>query len=194
VKIKKIIITALMGVILSFAAFGTTAFAAEGDIDPNAFTPGGSGTVIDNVTEQNGKEFYTIQTDDGNIFYLIVDRLRTSDNVYFLNAVTESDLMALAAKGGKTITPGTPIDEEKTGESEQPKQPEEKTPSASSGLDGNTTTIIFVGIAVVVVGGIGFYLKIVRPKKRGKQNDDDEFDDEYEDSDDEEDVTEDEDS
>ena len=61
-------------------------------------TPDGQGTVIDNVTEENGKEFFTIMTPDENIFYLIIDRQRDSENVYFLNAVTESDLMALAEK------------------------------------------------------------------------------------------------
>ena len=37
-------------------------------------------------------------TPDENVFYLIIDKQRDSENVYFLNAVTESDLMALAQK------------------------------------------------------------------------------------------------
>ena len=178
-KIRKLIITALMGVLFSFAAFQTTAFAAENDKD--AFTPGGSGTVIDNVMEKNGKEFYTIKTENGNIFYLIVDRLRDNDNVYFLNGVTESDLMALAEKVGTPIIPGV-IDGENAGggtpgEQQQPGQ--ENPPAQNPGLDSNTTTMIFVGIAVAAVGGLGFYFKIVKGKKRKK----DEYDDfdEYED-------------
>ena len=179
-KIRKLLIATLMCVILCFAAFSVTAFAAEGDPDPDAFTPGGSGTVIDNVVEQNGKEFYTIKTEDGNIFYLIVDRLRDTDNVYFLNAVTEKDLMALAAKSGNPITPGA-SGSENPGE-ENPGQenpPSEKPPSEKNGFDNNT--LIFVGIAVAAVGVIGFYFKIVKGKKNKK--DDDEFD-EYEDDDD----------
>ena len=180
-KIRKIFITTLMFLILSFAAFSVTAFAAEGDADPNAFIPGGTGTVIDNVVEQNGKEFYTIKSEDGNIFYLIVDRLRDADNVYFLNAVTEADLMALAEKGGKTLTPNGNASENPGEEKPEQQQGQEKPKPASAGLDGNTTTMIFVGIAVVAVGGIGFYFKIVKSKKNKK--DDDDFD-EYEDEDD----------
>ena len=181
-KIRKILICVLLCLMFSMTAFSMTAFAAEGDEpDPNAFTPGGSGTVIDNVLEQNGKEFYTIKTEDGNIFYLVIDRLRANDNVYFLNAVTEKDLMALAEKSGKPITPGTPAGDN-PGE-EKPEQPgQEKPPAQKSGLDSNTTTMIFVGIAVVAVGVIGFYFKIVKGKKNKK--DDDEFDEyDYDDDD-----------
>lgn len=31
-----------------------------------------------------------------NVFHLIIDRQRTEENVYFLNAVTEKDLLTLA--------------------------------------------------------------------------------------------------
>ncbi|GHV39613.1 hypothetical protein FACS189490_03510 [Clostridia bacterium] len=70
------------------------------------FTPDGTGSVVDNVTEVDGKEFFTVETPDGNTFYLIVDRQRNSENVYLLNAVTEDDLASLAksgdGKGGST--------------------------------------------------------------------------------------------
>ena len=66
-----------------------------------ATPPGGQGTVIDNASgtaAESGREFFTIATPDENVFYLVIDRQRDSENVYFLNAVTESDLMALAQK------------------------------------------------------------------------------------------------
>jgi len=93
--------------------------------------------------------------------------------------------MALAEKSGTAITPGVVDDESSNGENPVQQQPEqEKLPARNSALDGNTTAMIFVGIAVAAVGGIGFYLKIVKPKKHGRNNGDDEFD-EYEDSGDE---------
>jgi len=64
--------------------------------DPKPFTPEGTGTVLDNATDQDGKEFFTITTADEAVFYLVIDRQRGAENVYFLNAVTVSDLMALA--------------------------------------------------------------------------------------------------
>ena len=63
---------------------------------PVVDVPGGTGTVIENATEEDGKEFYTIMTPDENVFYLIIDRQRNTENVYFLNAVTEADLLPLA--------------------------------------------------------------------------------------------------
>jgi hypothetical protein len=63
-----------------------------------AFTPDGTGTVQDNVTDETGKEFFTIMTPDENVFYLVIDRERQEENVYFLNAVTEDDLLSLAKK------------------------------------------------------------------------------------------------
>lgn len=68
------------------------------EIGANPFTTDGQATVTDNATEADGKEFYTFTTPEGNVFYLVIDHERKSENVYFLNAVTETDLLALSAK------------------------------------------------------------------------------------------------
>ncbi len=65
------------------------------DTTPKGFTPKGNATVVDDVKTENEKEFFTISTPNENIFYLIVDRARESENVYFLNEVTEQDLFSL---------------------------------------------------------------------------------------------------
>ena len=55
-------------------------------IPDGAFTPEGTGTVLDTATSADGdKQFYTITTEDGNVFYLIIDGKRDGNNVYFLN-------------------------------------------------------------------------------------------------------------
>ena len=51
----------------------TTPPPAETEAQPetqNPFTPDGTGTVVDNATDQDGKEFYTITTPDENVFSL----------------------------------------------------------------------------------------------------------------------------
>lgn len=68
------------------------------EIGANPFTLEGQATVTDNAVEADGKEFYTFTTPEGNVFYLVIDHGRESENVYFLNAVTETDLLALSAK------------------------------------------------------------------------------------------------
>lgn len=171
-------------------------------IPEGAFTPEGTGTVLDRATGAEGdKQFYTITTEDGNVFYLIVDGKRDSNNVYFLNGVTEADLMALAEKDDNVSISSVPPVEtcictdkceaghvntdcpvckndltKCTGKAavqptEEPKEPE---PEKS----GSAGTIIFLVIAVIAVAGIGYYVKIVRPKKQAAFDDDDGFEEE----------------
>lgn len=112
-------LTALLAVVLCASVFSIPAYAQSSEpqteqaaeetaepeqATPNPFTPKGTGTVLDNATSEDEKEFYTIVTPDENVFYLVIDKQRDADNVYFLNAVTESDLMALAEKDGDTTT------------------------------------------------------------------------------------------
>ena len=146
----------------------------------NPFTHDGTGTVVDNATDGDGKEFFGIETPDGNVFYLIIDRQRTSENVYLLNAVTENDLMSLAVEGdGRKSTVEEPPEIVPEPEQTEPENGPE--PVAEKGND--TGTIIFIIIAVIAVGGAGYYFKIVRPRQNADMSDDD--DDEDEDEEDE---------
>ena len=70
---------------------------------PQTLTPDGTGTVVDNIMTVNNIEFFTVTTDNGSDFFLVVDRQRASNNVYLLNTVTEADLMALAEARGETM-------------------------------------------------------------------------------------------
>lgn len=64
-------------------------------------TPKGNLTTVDDVHQVSDedtiedKQFITVQSKNGNTFYIIIDRNGDSENVYFLNAVDETDLMAL---------------------------------------------------------------------------------------------------
>ena len=140
-------------------------------------TPDGTGTVIDNVfIEGNGLEFFTFATEAGNVFYLVIDRMRDKDNVYFLNAVTEADLMALAeieskSAGGTTVSGIPPVSGEPIPADPQDQQPEapEDPPADKGGIGSGT--LIFLLIAVAAAGGAGYYFKILRPKKLAAQDD-----------------------
>ena len=86
--------------------FGTgTDTETEDGKSPFAFTPDGNLTLIDDFlqievpgdeeTEQVEKQFITVQSKNGNTFYIVIDRNGETENVYFLNLVDEADLMAL---------------------------------------------------------------------------------------------------
>ena len=83
---------------------------------PFAFTPDGNLTLIDDFlqievpgdeeTEQVEKQFITVQSKNGNTFYIVIDRNGETENVYFLNLVDEADLMALMeSEEGETEAP-----------------------------------------------------------------------------------------
>jgi hypothetical protein len=142
---------------------------ADGESEPslpdgaNPFTPDGNGTVIDDATDAEGKEFFTVETPDGNTFYLIVDRQRDSENVYLLNAVTENDLASLAKEGdGLPPAETEPVPPTPTPAPTEPTP--EPTPEPEKGGD-NTAMLAFVGVAALVAGGAVYYFKFVRPKK-----------------------------
>ena len=155
----------------------------EPPVQTNPFTPSGQASVVDQAADSDGKDFYTFTTPEGNVFYLVIDHQRNSENVYFLNAVTESDLLALAENSGKKGTAGaipTPAPvPTPTPEPPQTPQPEQPEPTGM-----NTTNIIFIVVAIVVLSGVGFYIKVVRPKQNPPVNsiepEDDEDEDEME--------------
>ena len=174
---------------------GTTSSIPDG-----AFTPEGTGTVLDTATGADGdKQFYTITTEAGNVFYLIIDGKRDDNNVYFLNGVTEADLMALAEKneGTMSMIPAEDVctctNKCETGEvntacpvckndlkgcsgKEKPTETEEPVQTEPPKKDnGSAGTIIFIIVALLAVGGVGYYMKIVRPRQQAE--DDEDFED-----------------
>lgn len=171
--------------------------------DPNPLTPDGQATVVDNATDEDGKEFYTIVTPAENTFYLVIDKQRDSDNVYFLNAVTESDLLALAEKDdGTGGTPEAAIPEPEKCSCKELCEPgavntdcpvckldlsgcEGKAPEAppadgepeaqKSAKENNTGAVVLAVLVALAAGGAGYYFKVLKPKK--ELDDADDFED-----------------
>lgn len=132
-------------------------------------TPDGTGTVVDTVTEEDGKEFFTIVTEDEAVFYLVIDRQRGAENVYFLNAVTVEDLAALAElPEGVGATPDTSTEPKPT---EAPPVTDKEKPET-----GVNMGMILLALAVVVIGGgAAFYFKVYRPKRQKAAESEEDF-------------------
>lgn len=165
----------------------------------NTLTPDGNGDLVDDATTADDKEFYTVQTDNGDWFYIVIDKQKESDNVYLLNNVTDADLAALAERDdGSSVSTASPeqtsdnSDEDlfstsgNTGDQTadtvstetQEETPAEVTDTATAagGMSSDMLLIIMV-IVVFAGGGIYAYFKIIRPKKNG-------YSEEYEDDED----------
>ena len=161
----------------------------------NALTPDGNMTLIDDIgsTEESGKQFITVQTKNGNVFYLIIDRDDEGEyTVHFLNQVDEADLMALMEDGEEeteaptctctdkcsvgAINTACPVCliqiSECAGVEPQPQEPTEPTepePPTDDGEEksgGNAGMIVLVLVILAGGGGAAFYFLVV--KKKGK--------------------------
>ena len=174
----------ILSALLSLTSMSLTAYAqssepaeetapeTEEETTAKPFTPEGTGIVVVNATDGDGKEFFTITTPSENVFYLIIDRQRDGQNVYFLNAVTEKDLLALAEKDPEPEV-AEPVMEPEP-ETEPPTEPEtEPGPEKTSGFPmGN---ILMIAAVLLAGGGAGYYFKIYRPKHEVPDMDDEEY-------------------
>ena len=110
----------------------------------------------------------------------MIDKQKTSENVYFLNAVTVDDLLPLAEQGEELAEEVTPEPEP------EPTEPVEDVPEPEpepepEKPDSSLLSLLLVGAVVLIGGGAGYYFKIYKPKHEAPDLEDDYC--EYEDDD-----------
>lgn len=156
--------------------------------------PQGNGFLLEDVLDENvNRQFLTIQSKNGNTFYIVVDKdSEGRDNVYFMNLVDEYDLMAFADKfpsedkDGSKKKAEVSIDkneemstnaenEDIEADDEQPLPVKKSTGTASKNL-----LVPAIGIFALVGGAALYFFKFKGASaKNDKKNDfnDDDFDD-----------------
>ena len=84
-------ICAALSALLCCVMFTLPAFAVA---ETQPLTPDGNLEIVDDIVHDD-KQFITVKSRSGAEFYIVIDRSRDSDNVYFLNQVDDVDLFAL---------------------------------------------------------------------------------------------------
>lgn len=154
-----------------------------------ALTPDGNLTLLDDIGSsiKSGKQFVTMETRGGNVFYLIIDRDdKGEETVHFLNQVDEADLMNILADGKAEETPivCTCIDKCTAGNVDIncpickntmsectgrvpvtepsltiPEEPEEK---------GGAGAALIALLVILLAGGGAVYFLVLKPKREQK--------------------------
>ena len=172
-------------------------------------TPEGNLTLVDDILQSDSvssvsddvqnKQFITVQTKSGNYFYVVIDRSGSTENVYFLSLVDESDILALIKDSGTsendsctckdkcvdgkvdTACSVCKTDMTKCSGKEvvaETTEPAEET-EEKGGFGG---LLVLLLVLVTVGGGLAFYfLKFRKDKEQSHINDPDDYD--YEDDD-----------
>ena len=153
------------------------------------------GETAESVTKtatEGTKEFYTISTKSGKIFYLIIDNSKSQDNVYFLTEVSEKDLMNF------TLSDSVTLPEVDTVYAEPEKQAEEEKPETAETDEkdkveddiqmpedkSSAGTYLLIGLVAVGAAAGGYYFKVYKPKH--EYDDEDEMEEDEEESEDSE--------
>lgn len=161
-----------------------------------SLTPEGNLTLVDDVETNSteDKQFITMQSKNGNYFYLVIDRSGDTDNVYFLNLVDEADLLALIEDEPQVESTPTVATSNTTGTTDLT-ETESTTTNSTTGETtdaeaSSSMVLAVVGLVALLGGGIFYYFKFMKPKKNTSKAttdfDDFEFEDEDEDTDEEE--------
>ena len=151
-----------------------------------ALTPDGNLSLIDDIgsSARSGNQFITVETKNGNVFYLIIDR-DDGETVHFLNQVDEADLLTLMGDDAPaTETPAVCNCKEKCvagavntncpvcknnlsecsgKEAVAEPEPEPEQPKKKSG-----SGLLAVVALLVLAGGAAFaYVKFIKPNRSG---------------------------
>ncbi len=178
-KIRKLaVMFAMMVMILSSGTMTAYAYVDETEEEPvimeetpeetenTPFSVAGNGQLLDDITDDETKQFLTVQTKNGNTFFMVIDRSRNSENVYMLSLVDENDLAEFLEEEPEPVEeekPAVIIEEPKPEPVEEEPQPEPE----KAGMNMGAVLTIFV-LGAGVVGGY-YYFKILKPRREEEE-------------------------
>ena len=141
------------------------------------FSTPGNGDLGDEIKNSTGKDFYTIRTKNNNTFYLVIDHINSTENVYMLSLVDENDLAEFMDQSGKEteaeVTPVVIIPETTPApvETEAPKEPETEEEEPEKKLPFKNSSILLPG-AGAAAAALLYYFRIYKPGHEEGEEDD----------------------
>ena len=129
------------------------------------FSTPGNGQLVDDKENDSSKQFLTVQTKNGNTFYMVIDRSGTSENVYMMSLVDENDLAEFLDENEETEKKEEPAVVLPTPEPETTVQPETEVNPESGGNKMLGSAVLGGGIVLVFGGLAAFALSKFRKKK-----------------------------
>ena len=139
---------------------------APGRVNGAPFSVPGNGQLADDLSGDESKQFLTIQTKNGNTFFMVLDRSNNTENVYMLSMIDENDLAEFIGE-----TKEEPEQEQPSviiPETEKPSAPEEpETETEPEEKKGDMNTGALLAVIVLLAGGIGgcYYFKVLKPRQ-----------------------------
>lgn len=139
---------------------------SQGRVQGTPFSVPGNGQLVDDMADDESKQFLTIQTKNGNTFFMVLDRSNNTENVYMLSMIDENDLAEFIGE-----TKEEPEQEQPSviiPETEKPSAPEEpETETEQEEKKGGMNTGALFAVIVLLAGGIGgfYYFKVLKPRQ-----------------------------
>lgn len=141
----------------------------QGRVQGTPFSVPGNGQLVDDMADDESKQFLTVQTKNGNTFFMVLDRSNNTENVYMLSMIDENDLAEFI--GETKDEPETEQPSVVIPETEKPSVPDEAETEAE--LDekeekkGGMNTGALLAVVVLLAGGIGgyYYFKVLKPRQ-----------------------------
>lgn len=141
----------------------------ETEKEATPFSVPGNGQLLDDKSDDGTKQFLTVQTKNGNTFFLVLDRSNHTENVYMLSMIDENDLAEFVENKPVKPEPEAPQvvipEKEEHIEEQEPEKELKKQPEGS-----NIGALLAVALLVGGIGGF-YYLKVVKPKKEEEEAD-----------------------
>ena len=153
-----------------------------------ALTPDGNLSLIDDIgsSTRSGKQFITVETRNGNVFYLIIDRDdEGEETVHFLNQVDEADLLTLMgddAPAAETpavcnckekcvagaVNTNCPVCKNNLSECSGKEVVEEPEPEPEQPEKKSSGVLLVIVLLLALAGGGAFaYVKFIKPNRSG---------------------------